>query len=453
MIARAILAAALLPIGAFAQLSLFQFNGTVETAVGATYDAGNAASGDTLDIRFRIKNTGSGPATVQTIAVNGTGFKLSSPPLLPSILASQAEVEFHVSFSPTGSGAYSASLALNTIVVTTLRATGIPAALLSFGSTPLTAGATADFGQIETGSSVAKTFTLTNPNSTPVSIGVVSVTGAGFQGPSGISAPLQLAAGGSANFQIAFGPQVGGQAKGTLTVDERTFNLTGLGLVPALPKGTIVVSSATPGSAQQAKVSIALASASKVASTGTLTMQFLPAAGLPDDAAIQFLSGAKRVATVTISAGDSIAKFGTQPDLAFQTGTTAGSIVFSLTLSNSSDLYTLPIAPAIVGIDTATGDRRVNDLDVNLAGFDNTHSISQLGFTFYDTKGSVVQPGLIRVVSPPEFKQYFTANQAGGAFTMRASFPVTGDATQISGVDVQVTNSAGTANTQRVLFP
>src|ERR1039457_6515222 len=151
MIARAILAAALLPIGAFAQLSLFQFNGTVETAVGATYDAGNAASGDTLDIRFRIKNTGSGPATVQTIAVNGTGFKLSSPPLLPSILASQAEVEFHVSFSPTGSGAYSASLALNTIVVTTLRATGIPAALLSFGSTPLTAGATADFGQLETG--------------------------------------------------------------------------------------------------------------------------------------------------------------------------------------------------------------------------------------------------------------------------------------------------------------
>jgi hypothetical protein len=453
MIRRAILVAALLPIGAFAQLQLFEFNGTIETAVGATYDGKDTASGDTLDIRFRIKNLGTGPATVQTIAVNGTGFKLSSPPLLPSTIASQLFVEFHVSFSPTGSGPYSASLALNTIVVTTLHATGIPAALLSFGTTPLTAGATADFGQIEIGASVAKTFTLTNPNSTPVAIAAVSVTGAAFQGPSGISAPLQLAAGGSADFQVTFAPQVGNQAKGILTVDQRTFNLTGLGLVPALPKGSIVVNSATAGSAQQAKVSIALASASKVTGTGTLTMQFLPAAGLPDDAAIQFLSGAKRAATVTIAVGDSIAKFGTQPDFAFQTGTTAGSIVFTLTLLNSSDQYTLPIAPAVVGIDTATGERRVNDLDVNLAGFDNTHSISQLGFTFYDTKGSVVQPGLIRVVSPPEFKQYFTANQAGGAFTMRASFPVTGDATQISGVDVQVTNSAGTATTQRVRFP
>jgi Abnormal spindle-like microcephaly-assoc'd, ASPM-SPD-2-Hydin len=453
MIGRAILAAALLPIGAFAQLQLFQFNGTVETAVGPFYDAGSAASGDTVDIRFRIKNVGPGPATVLTVAVDGPGFKVSSPPPPSYILASQLEVEFHVSFSPTGSGPYSASLALNTIVVTTLRGTGIPAALLSFGSTQLTAGATADFGQIEIGASVAKTFTLTNPNSTPVSIAVVSVTGAGFQGPNGISAPLQIAAGKSLDFKITFAPQVGGQARGTLTVDQRTFNLTGLGLVPALPKGTIVVSSATAGSAQQAKVSIALASASKVTGTGTLTMQFLPVAGLPDDAAIQFLSGAKRVATVTIAVGDSIAKFATQPDFAFQTGTTAGSIVFALTLPNSSDQYTLPIMPAVVGIDTATGERRVNDLDVNLAGFDNTHSISQLGFTFYDTKGSVVQPGLIRVVSPPEFKQYFTANQAGGAFTMRASFPVTGDATQISGVDVQVTNSAGTATTQRVRFP
>ena len=127
-------------------------------------------------------------------------------------------------------------------------------------------------------------------------------------------------------------------------------------------------------------------------------MQFLPVVGLPDDSAVQFLSGAKRVATVTIAAGDSTAKFGGQPDFAFQTGTTAGSIVFTLTLPNSSDQYTLPLAPAVVGIDTATGARRVNDLDVNIAGFDNTHSISQLGFTFYDASGSVIQPGMIRVV-------------------------------------------------------
>jgi hypothetical protein len=453
MIRRAILAAALLPIGVFAQLQLMQVSGTTETPVGATYDAGNAVSGDTLDIRFRIKNLTAGSAVVQTLKVDGVGFALV-PLFLPYTLATQAEVDVHVSFSPTGSGAYSATFALNTIVVTTIHATAAPAALVSFGQTQLVPGATADLGQIEIGMSVAKIFTLTNPNTTSVSILAISVTGAAFRGPDGISFPLQLAAGASAVFQITFAPQVGGPAKGTFTVDQRTFNLTGLGLVPALPKGTIVMSSATAGSAQQAKVSIALAAASKVAGTGTLTMLFLPVAGLSDDAAIQFLTLAKRAATVTIATGDSIAKFGGQPDLAFQTGTTAGSIVFTLTLPNSSDQYTLPVAPAVVGIDTATGARRVSDLDVNIAGFDNTHSISELGFTFYDAKGNVVQPGLIRVVSPPEFKQYFAANQAGGMFTMRASFPVTGDAAQIAGVDVQVTNSAGTATVpQRIRFP
>lgn len=452
MIGRSILAAALLPIGVFAQLQLMQVNGTAESPVGAAYDAGTVVSGDTLDIRFRIKNLSAGPGTVQTIKVDGAGFTLAGL-LLPYTLATQAEVDVHVSFSPAGSGPYSATFALNTIVVTTIRANAAPAALVSFGSIQLAPGSTANLGQIEIGTTVAKTFTLTNPNSTTVSIGAIAVTGDAFRGPTGISFPLPLAAGASYSFSIAFAPQAGGPANGTVTVDQRAFNLTGLGLVPALPKGTIMMSSATVGSAQQPKVSIPLASASKVAGTGTLTMQFLPSAGLPDDAAIQFLSGAKRAATVTIAPGDSIAKFGGQPDFAFQTGTTAGSIVFTLTLPNSSDLYTLPVAPAVVGIDTATGERRVSDLDVNVAGFDNTHSISQLGFMFYDTKGNVVQPGLIRVVSPPEFKQYFAANQAGGMFTMRASFPVTGDAAQISGVDVQVTNSAGTATTQRIRFP
>ncbi len=223
--------------------SLLSFNGTTEMPVGATYDAGSVAPGDTLDMRFRIKNMGVGPTTVQTITLSsGTGFQLQQP-LLPYILAPQAEVEFYVFFSPPGSGPFSATLAVNTIGVTKISATGAaPVALLSFGMAQLTTGSTADLGQIEIGTSVTKTFTLTNSNSAPVSIGSIAVTGVAFQGPIGIATPLQLAAGASAGFQVTFAPQLSGQARGTLTVDQRTFNLTGLGLVPPLPKGTIVVS-------------------------------------------------------------------------------------------------------------------------------------------------------------------------------------------------------------------
>src|SRR5207244_1237943 len=142
------------------------------------------------------------------------------------------------------------------------------------------------------------------------------------------------AAGASANFPIAFAPQAAGPASGTLRIDQRPFHLKGLATDPPLPKDGIVLRPQAAASGQQLKVSIALASPSKVAGNGTLTLQFQPASGLTDDAAVQFLSGAKRSATVTIAAGDSIARIGGQPDFAFQTGTTSGSIIFTLTLPN-----------------------------------------------------------------------------------------------------------------------
>ncbi|MGI8742470.1 MAG: hypothetical protein ACR2NN_07840 [Bryobacteraceae bacterium] len=59
---------------------------------------------------------------------------------------------------------------------------------------------------------------------------------------------------------------------------------------------------------------------------------------------------------------------------------------------------------------------------------------------------------MIRVDETSDFRRYFGAGKAGGAFQLRATFPVTGDATQIAGVDVEMTNSAGIAKTQRISF-
>src|SRR5207253_10475755 len=102
------------------------------------------------------------------------------------------------------------------------------------------------------------------------------------------------------------------------------------------------------------------------------------------------------------------------------------------------------ITRASVQLSTTSGLTSIDAVDVNLAGFDNTHSVSQLGFTFYDTGRHAIQPGLSRVDATPNFKTYFTANPAyGGMFTMLASFPVLGDTSKIAGVDVQVSNSSG----------
>ncbi len=50
------------------------------------------------------------------------------------------------------------------------------------------------------------------------------------------------------------------------------------------------------------------------------------------------------------------------------------------------------------------------------------------------------------------FKTYFKA-QAGGMFQAGITFPVNGDVTQVGAVDVQITNSAGTAMLQRITIP
>ncbi len=200
-------------------------------------------------------------------------------------------------------------------------------------------------------------------------------------------------------------------------MDKRSFNLKGLGLDPPLPGASITLASTIGASAQQNSVSIALATASQVGGTGTLTMEFQSAvAGVTDDPAIQFLSGPKRTATVTISAGDSAAKFGSQSSIAFQTGTTAGTILFTLKLPNSTQQATLNITPAPVKIDRATGVRRIDALDVSLIGFDNTYSASQLAFTFYNTAGQALQPGAMRVDATSSFRNYFSSTSTGGAF-------------------------------------
>jgi hypothetical protein len=442
-----------LSLPALAQIQVFQFDGVKETVAGALADIGIAAPGDTLIARFKAKNIGTGPAIFSALSISGAAFTTAPLAPLPYTIAPGSEAEFRVSFAPSATGTYSAFLMVNSISLI-VRGTSVAAAVLTVGGgvTPLSSGALVDFGSVVRGSSRSQSFTLINPSAVPVSVATLSVTGAGFSGGAGI-APVQIAAGKAVTFQIAFNPQSPQAATGTLSIDQRSFTLTGLGLDPPLPTASIVFATQTAISAQQNSISIPLAAVSQVSATGTLSMQFhAGVTGVTDDPAIQFLSGPKRSATVTINAGDATAKFGTQNSMPFQTGTTAGTIVFTLTLPNASQQTSLIVTPTPVLFDTIHGVRRVNDLDVSITGYDNTYSVSQLAFTFYDAAGAIMQPGTIRVDAAPNFRLYYASTPAGGAFAFLATFPVTGDATQVSGVDVQMANSAGISKTNRILF-
>jgi hypothetical protein len=68
-------------------------------------------------------------------------------------------------------------------------------------------------------------------------------------------------------------------------------------------------------------------------------------------------------------------------------------------------------------------------------------------FTFFDTSGQMLQPGAILADFTQAFRTFFTKTQAGSAFQVRVSFPVTGDTSGIAGVEMKLSNNAGTTTT------
>lgn len=456
MISRALLFAAILPFSALAQLQVYQFDGTNDTAIGPLVNVGTASPGDTVKTRFHIRNTGAGPVVLQTLSLSGQGFSIASAPSLPYTLAPYVniatEAEVDVNFTPTTTGSFSAFMLVNTTNVS-LQGAGAAAATLSVtgNQAPLVAGAPINFGSVAVGTSATENLVLSNSNSTSITVNTVTVSGTGFTGPIGLTTPVQIAPGQSVPFQIKFTPQTGTLAQGTLAVDSRTFALTAQGMVAPLPAASIALASTVGASAQQNSLTISLASAAQAPATGTLTLAFQSAvSGVTDDPAIQFLSGPARKASVSVAAGATSVLIGGQSSIAFQTGTTAGTITFTLTLPNGTEESSLTIPPSPVILDTATAVREMGSLNVAFAGFDNTYSASQLAFTFYDLSGKELPQGVINVSASSQFQQYFSTTQAGGAFQLLATFPVTGDTTQIGYVTATITNSSGTTTAQQI---
>jgi hypothetical protein len=459
MIPRLLLFVSLLPLSALAQLQVFEFDGTNYTPVSTVVNIGTAAPGDTIISRFRVRNMSSGPVALQTISLAGEGFSIQSSPsipyTLPPYVGPTSEAEIDTNFSPTFIASYSATLAINSVSII-LQGTAAPSATLSLsGSTmPLAAGATVNFGSVAVGSTQTEGFLLSNSGTASITVGTLTVSGATFTGPVGLAAPVQLQPGQTATFQVTFTPQSGTLTQGVLTVDSRTFNLIGQGLAAPPPSATIVLASTVGGSAQQNSVSISLASAAQVSGPyGTLTMSFQPSvAGVTDDPAVEFLSGKLREASISISAGDTAAQIGGQPSIAFQTGTTAGTITFTLVPTNGAPQSTLALAipPSTIVLDSFTAVRQLGAVNVAFSGFDNTYSAAQLQFTFYDLKGLALAQGAISVDASSQFQRYFATTEAGGSFSLLANFLVAGDTTQIGFVMAELTNSAGTITAQQI---
>lgn len=482
-----------IPLAAEAQLSVFTFNGTTETPVGATYNYGNIANGASSTVRFRIFNNTTSGVEVYGPTVAGVGFAVTAingtpPVVIPPNTSSLNFFEFSVTFNAGGlaSGNYSASLqvggpsisTINVLLLATVPGNAAapgqpPAVTVLAGPGCAASGANAvAFTAVNMGSQALCNFTLTNPNSFPITISSIAVSGdAAITVQQGPTLPAVLAANTATAFTLSIKP-VCGQASyaATLTIASTYYTnpypVTGSGITPSLGTPSLVFDAQSFSSSQQHSVGIKLGSAAVCTASGYVNLSFTPSVNVADDSTIVFLNGSTRTLPFSVAAGSSQALISGSATAAFSTGSTAGTIAFSLTGATVSGTpgASFTIAPAPIFVDTASASNQtLGQLDISIVAYDNTYSAGPMTFTFYDGNGvQVGQPVSADFTS--NFRGFYAGQQMGSTFLMQISFPVLGSCVPattmpncqpsqvIATVKATLTNSAGSTQTGTLTF-
>ncbi len=308
-----------------------------------------------------------------------------------------------------------------------------------------------NFGQVIAGTSGSNTLTFTVANPTTsfdtVTLQVLAVSGTGFALSNGPSLPIAIAPGSSISFQVALSALSQGTYSGTLTIGTRVFTLAGQSVSLPLPSISFQLSQQLLASQEQVSLTINLASPSSIDAIGQLTMQFTPSvANVTDDPAVMFIVNSTRQLSVNVATNSLNATYNGQSALIFQTGTTAGTITFTLTFPDLAPItQSYTITPAQIKITSAAASWQDPNLVFTVTGFDNTYTAGSMVFNFYDTKGNALIPGGMPVNATNSFHDYFfNNNPAGGAFSMQATFPVSnGNVSQIGSVAITMSNSVG----------
>jgi hypothetical protein len=464
----------LLPLAAEAQLAIVSVaaDGTeVPITSGSAYQYGPVAIGTTATALFRVYNHGTSLVPISTVTTGGMGFTTAAAPALPySIPAGSTMAQalnVWVYFTPTAAAlSFSSPLTITSTanaISLFVQGTGVSAPTLTSVS-GCSGGASFAFGNVKTATPVTCTFSIQSPNS-PVTIASIVVNGLGFTGPYGVTMPLTLATGQSASFSITFTPPAATVYTGSLVITiptstqpplTQTFALSGTGEPPPIPTPVLQFNSGTAASAQQRTLTMTIPGGSPVAVTGYVNLTFTPStAAVKDDSEIVFLANGSRTIPFSAAAGATTALLNGQSSAAFQTGTTEGTLTFTLTTAaaitgNPTVALTIPGTSVIID-STSASKERTGYLDITIIGADNTYSVGAMSFAFFDTSGNAIGSAVsANFIS--SFKTYYGGQTGGSAFQSLVSFPVTGSVATIGSVTVTLTNAAGTASTGSLTF-
>jgi hypothetical protein len=420
----------------------------VETPVGVLVDVGSTAVTSPLDTRFRLRNTGTGPAVVNTLRVSGTGFSLIGDPTLPYTMAAGTNVDFRVRFDPRAAGSYSATLAINDRSLL-VRGSVVAAVVVEYAGGTVIGEGPVDLGRVAALDTDRREFVLNNPAAVGVTVRAIRVTGASFS-LAPVALPLELGPGERGGLIVTVSPASPGVHRGTLEVDGRVVRIEAFAPEPPLPEPRIELSRSNILNGEQVSLAVLLAAPAPLASVGTLSVTAEGHEGMPDDQSMRLLPSGGRSVALTFPRGELRAR---GPDGAtnftLQTGTVAGKLLLKVTsgVRTAETVVNLPVTP--VRFEGVTAQRVGSSIEVRFSGMDNTRAAGAVSLAFQGTGGVSLGPAST-ADGTDAFARYFAGSALGGAFAATARVEVRGDITQVATVEVEVRNPAGTARAARV---
>ena len=275
----------------------------------------------------------------------------------------------------------------------------------------------------------------------------ISLTAPGFTLVNPPATPLTLPPGATRAIPVNIFIPAEGDSTALLSIGPRRFSIFAVAFRPQLAPPRIIPSDVIPRNGQQLKLRLQLAQPALGPGAGILRAVFTGAA---DDPAIAFPNGTREI-KFDVAAGSRDATFEGALETVLQTGTTAGLLRLDAITETGVSTETYRFDRAIVAVDEAAARRNASNLEIDITGFDNTRGVGSLNFRFFDKSGNAL--GVLTSTLADQFKAFFDQSNLGGVFRLRASFPVTGDATIVGSVLVEIANSVGRTDLQRLTFP
>ena len=234
---------------------------TVSTSV---VNFGNVAVGQTQILQITLKNSGNAALVLSGHLLRGIGFH-SNGIGYPTTLGAGVEIPLNITFAPPNARSWSGTLQFftsgaNGTVQITLQGAGVASAAAGYlSASPLMA----EFQNVAVGTNNTQIIQLTNTGSALLTISNVTTSGSGFS-VSGLTTPLSIAAGATAQFTVGFLPQSVGSSSGSLALTSTASD----------SQMAIVLSGTSVGTSRMLTVSPASLAFGNVAVNGSAVQQF-----------------------------------------------------------------------------------------------------------------------------------------------------------------------------------